>query len=384
MTRQRHYLDHNASAPLLPAARDAVIYALDLVGNPSSVHHEGRALRKLIEQARQQVAQLAGAARRDVVFTGSASEALTQAIVGGAQAFEVDAIVISAGEHAAVLAAANASGLPVVKIGLDSAGKIVVASVAQALEVLEKSEQTALFAFHVVNNETGVIQPIAEIEALVGPTRHILVLDAVQALGKMALDFGSRGADMMAVSGHKIGGPAGVGALLMKAHCDLVKLVPGGGQEVSRRGGTEAYSLIAGFGAAAAAYSDLYNAQSVRDLIVDVEHGILACAPEAVIFGKGAERIGNVVNFALPGVESAVSMMGLDLEGISISSGSACSSGKVGRSHVLEAMDIAPELANSALRVSLGWNSSQEDCAAFLSALEVVLGRQRKAKGAAA
>lgn len=384
MTRQRHYLDHNASAPLLPAARDAVINALDLVGNPSSVHHEGRALRKLIEQARQQVANLAGAARRDVVFTGSASEALTQAIVGGAQAFEVDAIVTSAGEHAAVLAAANASGLPVVKIGLDGAGKIVVAGVAQALEALEQSEETALFAFHVVNNETGVIQPIAEIEALVGPTRHILVLDAVQALGKMELDFGSRGADMMAVSGHKIGGPAGVGALLMKAHCDLVKLVPGGGQEVSRRGGTEAYSLIAGFGAAAAAYPDLYNAQSVRDLIVDVEHGILACAPDAVVFGKGVERIGNVVNFALPGVESAVSMMGLDLEGISISSGSACSSGKVGRSHVLEAMDIAPELASSALRVSLGWNSSQEDCAAFLSALEVVLGRQRKAKGAAA
>ena len=384
MSRPAVYLDHAASAPLLPEARAAVAAALELTGNPSSVHAHGRALRAVLDDARSKVAALAGAERDQVVFTGSATEAITQAIVGGVKAFDLDAIVVSAGEHLAVLRAAEATGRPVETVGLDGAGRIDVAELVEAIRRADSLGLRLLVAVHFVNNETGVVQPIEAIEAAVGPTPHLLFIDAVQAFGKRPLDFGPRAADMMAVTAHKIGGPTGVGALLVKGHGDRVRLIPGGGQEQGRRGGTEAAALIAGFGAAAEVFADRYAAANVAQLIGRAEAGMRETFGDLVVFGAAAERIGNVSNFAVPGLKNAVAMMGLDLKGISVSSGSACSSGKVGPSHVLAAMGVAPELGESALRLSVGWSSSMEEIEAYLEGFGEVVGRQLSRRGRAA
>jgi cysteine desulfurase len=379
MTRPAIYLDHNAASPLLPEAREALVAALDLVGNPSSVHAHGRALRNLIDTARSQVAALAGAERKQVVFTGSATEAITQAIVGGARVFGSTAIVVSAGEHAAVTKAAEATGLPIITIGLLPDGGI---DLDQLAKVVAEAEGNLLVALHWVNNETGVVQDTARINAIVGPTRHTLFIDAVQAFGKLALDFAASAPDMMAVSGHKIGASAGIGALLVKAHADTVRLIPGGGQEQGRRGGTEAAALIAAFGAAAAAIESRYRTADPARLINRLEADLKSAIPGVVIFG--ANRLGNVTNFAVPGVKNATAMMGLDLLGLSVSSGSACSSGKVGPSHVLAAMGVAPDLADCALRVSLGWNSTVDDVNAFVAGYQSILARHRARQGQAA
>ena len=372
MNRPAIYLDHNAASPLLPEARDALVAALALAGNASSVHAHGRALRNLIDAARTKVATLAGAERKQVVFTGSATEAITQAIVGGAKTFASSAIVISAGEHAAVAKAAEATGLPVITIGLLPDGSV---ELDQLAEVIASAEGNLLVALHWVNNETGVVQPIERINALIGPTRHTLFIDAVQAFGKLPLDFAASAPDMMAVSGHKIGAPAGIGALLVKSHADTVRLIPGGGQEQGRRGGTEAAALIAAFGAAAAAIQTRYAEAGVTRLIERLEADLKAFSPDMVVFG--ANRLGNVTNFAVPGVKNATAMMGLDLLGLSVSSGSACSSGKVGPSHVLAAMGVSPDLADCALRVSLGWNSTAHDVDAFVAGYQSILQRHR-------
>lgn len=376
MAKETVYLDHNAASPLRPEARAALIAALDLTGNPSSVHGHGRALRNLIETGRQQVARLARAETRQVVFTGSATEAITQAIVGGARAFSTGAIALSAGEHAAVQKAAEATGLSVWTLGLDGHGRIDLDQLSALLARAEAENVTLLVAVHWINNETGVIQPIDRINAMVGPTRHTLFVDAVQAFGKLPLDFAASAPDMMAISGHKIGAPAGIGALLVKAHADVVRLIPGGGQEQGRRGGTESAALIAAFGAAAEASA--YDRDAMTALTTHVEAGLGAFAPDAVIFGQGANRIGNVTNFAVPGLGNATAMMALDLMGLSVSSGSACSSGKVGASHVLAAMGVSKELANCALRVSFGWNSTMADAEAFLAGFETLLSRQKR------
>ncbi len=384
MTGNSVYLDHNASAPLLPEAREAIVGALELTGNPSSVHAHGRALRALVDDARAKVAKLAGATREQVVFTGSATEAITQAIVGGAKALEVGGIVVSAGCHTATLKAAEATGLPVTTIGLDADGYIQVDEIASALSRANDFGAKLLVAVHLVNNETGVIQPVDRIEMLVGTSPHYLLVDAVQAFGKMQLEFSSRAPDMMAVSAHKIGGPAGIGALLLKGHADQVRLIPGGGQETGRRGGTEAAALIAGFGAAAEAFPSRFYAANVSELIRTAEEGMRNMAPDLVVFGERADRIGNTSNFAVPGLKNSVAMMGLDLKGISLSSGSACSSGKVGPSHVLKAMGVPAELSESAMRLSVGWNSTEADIEAFLKGFSEVLGRHRERRGKAA
>jgi cysteine desulfurase len=375
MTVSTTYLDYNASAPLLPEAREAIVRVLGLTGNPSSVHGHGRALRAEIDAARAKVAKLCEATRGQVVFTGSATEAITQAIVGGARALGVEGIVVAAGDHTAALKAAEATGLPVTTVGLDAEGYIKLDEIGAALAA---ASGKLLVAVHAVNNETGVIQPLDRIAVLVGTSPHYLFVDAVQALGKMPLEFGTRAPDMMAVSAHKIGGPAGVGALLVKGHADQVRLIPGGGQETGRRGGTEAAALIAGFGAAAEVFADRYYAANVSELIRTAEEGMRNMAPDLVIFGEAADRIGNVSNFAVPGLKNAVAMMGLDLKGISVSSGSACSSGKVGPSHVLKAMGVPGELSECAMRLSVGWNSTGQDIEAFLEGFSEVLGRHRE------
>lgn len=381
MERASIYLDHAASAPLLPEARTAVMAGLELAGNPSSVHAHGRALRGLVDAARERVARLAGAEARQVVFTGSGTEAVTQAIVAGARALELAGIVVGRGEHASVLRAAESTGLPVVYAGLDSSGTIIVEDIAAAMR---NAGGPLMVAVQAVNNEIGVIQPIDAIAAMIGPTPHYMFVDAVQAFGKQALDFAASAADMVAVSAHKIGGPAGVGALLVKSYCDVVRLIPGGGQEQNRRGGTESAALIAGFGAAAEAFGRRLDAAAVTRLARRVEAGLREIAPDAVVFGADAARSGNVVGFAVPGLGSATAMMGLDLMGISVSSGSACSSGKVGRSHVLAAIGVPAELADCALRVSLGWTTTDEDVSAFLAGFSEIVGRQRGRRGQAA
>lgn len=384
MSRPAIYLDHNASAPLLPEAKAAMLAALELTGNPSSVHGHGRALRNMIEGARARVAALAGAEREQVVFTGSATEAITQAVVGGAKALGFDAIVVSAGEHQAVLKAAEATGLPVMHAALDADGRIKVEDIADALRKADANGLTVLVAVHLVNNETGVIQPVDRIEVLVGPSPHYLFVDAVQGFGKLGLEFAARAPDMMAVSAHKIGGPAGVGALLMKGHADQVRLIPGGGQETGRRGGTESATLIAGFGAAADAFPAAYRATGVEALVAEAEQGMRTTSPDLVVFGEQSDRIGNVSNFAVPGLKNAVAMMGLDLLGLSVSSGSACSSGKVGPSHVLDAMGVPADLSGGAMRLSLGWSSTRNDVAAYLEGFGEVVGRHQSRRGRAA
>jgi cysteine desulfurase len=378
------YLDHNASAPLLPEAREAVLKALELTGNPSSVHAHGRALRDVVDQARSKVAKLAGATREQVVFTGSATEAITQAIVGGAKALGVEGVVVSAGEHMAVLKAAEATGLPVTTVGLDGDGVIRWDEIAAAMARADSYGAKLLVAVHLVNNETGVIQPIDRIEVLVGASPHFLFVDAVQALGKLELDFAGRAPDMVAVSGHKIGGPQGIGALLMKGHVEQVRLIPGGGQESGRRGGTEAAALIAGFGAAAEAFPARYFEAKPAEILESAVQSIKSLAPNAVVFGESAARIGNTLDFAIPGLRNSVAMMGLDLKGISVSSGSACSSGKVGPSHVLKAMGVPGELSECAMRLSVGWNSTMADIDAFLAGLTEVLDRHRERRTRAA
>ncbi|HZY67279.1 MAG TPA: aminotransferase class V-fold PLP-dependent enzyme, partial [Devosia sp.] len=259
-----------------------------------------------------------------------------------------------------------------------------VDEIAEAMARADAFGAKLLVAVHLVNNETGVIQPIDRIEVLVGASPHYLFVDAVQAFGKLKLEFAARAPDMMAVSAHKIGGPQGLGALLMKGHADQVRLIPGGGQETGRRGGTEAAASIAGFGAAAAAFPARYHAAGVDELIANAAQGLRSVAPEAVIFGAGADRIGNTLNFAVPGVQSSVAMMSLDLKGVAVSSGSACSSGKVGPSHVLKAMGVPAELSSSAMRLSVGWNSTNADIEVFLDALTEVLNRHRERRGKAA
>jgi cysteine desulfurase len=383
MPRQTIYLDHNASAPLLPEARAAHITALDLTGNPSSVHAQGRALRAVVDKARTEVAKLAGAERDQVVFTGSATEAICQAIIGGARAFRADAIVVSEGEHTAVLKAADATGLPVQRVGLDADGLIKVEEIASAIADADRVGMRLLVAVHLVNNETGVIQPVDRIEMLVGPSPHFLFVDAVQAFGKMVLEFASRPPDLMAISSHKIGGGVGAAALLMKGHADQVRLIPGGGQESGRRGGTENAPAIAAFGAATVAFPDRFYRADVGTLVRAAEDGMRSMCPDLVIFGEDTDRIGNVSNFAVPGVRNSVAMMGLDLAGIAVSSGSACSSGKVGTSHVLAAMGVRNDLSECALRISFGWSSTMADVEAYLKAFGKVVGRHKARRVAA-
>jgi cysteine desulfurase len=373
MTRQSIYLDHNASAPLLPEARAAHVGALDLVGNPSSVHAQGRALRAVIDKARAQVARLAGAERDQVVFTGSATEAITQAIVGGAKAFGVDAILVSDGEHAAVLRAAEATGLPVKKVGLDADGLIKIDEIAAALAAADLVGMRVLVAVHLANNETGVIQPLADVVRIAHAHGALVHCDAIQAAGRLPLEVGALGIDLMTLSAHKLGGPQGVGALIVRDGIPITPVLRGGGQEHRRRAGTENVAGIAGFGVAARLAREGLPAQAaLGELRDDMERRLIRAAQEvgkpAVLYGRGAPRVANTTCVSMPGATSETQIMALDLAGIAVSAGSACSSGKVKPSHVLTAMGVPADEAASAIRVSLGWGTRAGDIDRFVEA----------------
>ncbi|HHS83150.1 MAG TPA: aminotransferase class V-fold PLP-dependent enzyme, partial [Devosia sp.] len=365
MSRSRVYLDHNASAPLLPAARREMEGLLDAFGNPSAQHTEGRRLATVIDTARSRVADLCGAARGQVVFTGSASEAITQALRGGVSGLGVGRLIVSDGEHRAVRAAAELCGVPVVRIGLGRDGRIDLNGLKEHLARGNADDKT-LVCVHWVNNETGVVQPIAEICDMVRDSGHLLFVDGVQGAGKLDLSFERSGIHMMAISAHKLGGPVGVGALLVRESCNGAVLIPGGGQEQGRRGGTRSAMLLAGFGAAAAACRQAFDMERLGGLIGEFEAGLRAMCADLVVFGKLAERLGNVSLFALPGLQNETALIGLDLKGIAVSAGSACSSGKRAQSAVLAGMGVPEKLAQCALRVSVGWNSTRDDIHAVL------------------
>ena len=375
----RIYLDYNATAPLLAQAREAILAALEAVGNPSSIHAEGRAARALVEAARRDVAALAGAQARDVVFTSGGTEAANLALAPGVHASGIaplQRLIVSATEHVCVLGGHRFPSAEIAPVGPD--GRIELAALARLLE-----GPPALAAIQAANNETGVLQPIAEAAALVHAAGGLLICDAAQAAGRLPLEQAARGADAVLLSAHKFGGPKGVGALIgLREGLHFEPLLRGGGQERGRRAGTENVAAIAGFGAAARAVLPGLSAEATRlaALRDACERALLALAPQATIFAAQAPRLPNTLAFAMPGLTAATLLMRLDLEGIALSSGSACSSGKVGPSHVLAAMRVDPNLAAGAIRVSLGRGSGAADVESLAQAMERALaGARRKA-----
>jgi cysteine desulfurase len=382
MEATRHYLDYNATAPVRPQACAAVTGALALPGNPSSVHGEGRAARAIVEAARAEVAALVGAHPAQVTFTGSGSEANNLALLGPRPA----RLVVSAIEHASVLrpAAERPGAFALIPVTRD--GIIDLAALEDILSVSASGGPT-LVSVMLANNETGVIQPVADVVALARRAGALVHVDAVQALGRLAVDFNALGCDMMSLSAHKIGGPKGIGALVRRDGLSLAPLVAGGGQERSLRAGTENVPGIAGFGAAArAAGEELAQGREMARLgrLRDrIEAAVRRAGQDAVIVGAGAPRLPNTTCIALPGLKAETQVMAFDLAGIAVSAGSACSSGKVEPSHVLAAMDLGPEVTGSAVRVSLGFGSTDADADAFIEAWLTLRGRTAGAAGVA-
>jgi cysteine desulfurase len=352
------YLDHNATTPVRPETAAAVVEALAVGGNASSVHRAGRAARWLVERAREQVAALVGAAQADLVFTSGGSEANHLALLGSGRG----RVLVSAVEHDSVLRAAEGAEL----LPVDEDGVIDLAALDRALA---GDARPAIVSLMLANNETGVLQPVAEAAAIAHRHGALLHCDAVQAAGKIPVDFRRLGADYLTLSGHKLGAPQGIGALAIAAGAPLAAVQRGGGQERGRRAGTENLPGIAGFGAAAArAAAELSRMAGLAAWRDRAERALLGAAPEAVVFGARAARLPNTSCVALPGIPAETQVMALDLAGVMVSAGAACSSGKVRPSHVLRAMGAGEALASSAIRVSLGWSTAESDVDAFVGA----------------
>ncbi|MFK4383185.1 cysteine desulfurase family protein [Bradyrhizobium sp. USDA 223] len=358
----RVYLDWNATTPLRPEARAAMVAAFDLVGNPSSVHAEGREARRLVEEARARVAAAVGAQPRNVVFTSAGTEANALALspgLRGPSGGPVERLLVSAVEHASVLSGGR---FPADKIGLIQVTRSGVVDLDH-LKALLKGGPPALVSIMAANNETGALQPVTEAATIVHEAGGLLHVDAIQAMGKIPFDINSVGADLATFSAHKIGGPKGVGALAMTEGIGgLEPVLRGGGQEQSRRAGTENIVGIAAFGAAVKAAlqalpEDVKRMASLRDRM---ENG-LRDIPRTTVFAKDVARLPNTVLFTAPGLKAETAVIGFDLEGIAVSSGSACSSGKVQPSHVLSAMGYDPAVAQGAVRLSLGWSTEPDD-----------------------
>jgi cysteine desulfurase len=362
---ERIYLDWNATAPLRGEARAAALAALEVNGNPSSVHGEGRAARRLVEQAREQVAALVGAEPRNVVFTSGGTEANMLALVPTEPR---QRLLVSAIEHPSVLAGGRFPAGSVERLPVSGDGQIDLAALEQRLAGLGSPVLVSIMA---ANNETGVIQPVAQAARLVHSAGGLLHVDAVQAASRIGWDISAMGADLVTLSAHKIGGPKGVGGLIGRTGLDAVKsLITGGGQERGARAGTENVAGIAGFGAAAAAARASLAAEAARmaSLRERLEIGLKAASPEVVIFGIEAERLPNTTLFAVPGMKAETAVIAFDLEGVAVSAGAACSSGKVQASHVLAAMGVPPQLARAAVRVSLGPTTTESDVDRFIEA----------------
>jgi cysteine desulfurase len=386
--KDRIYFDYNATAPLRPAARDKMLSALDLIGNPSSVHSEGRSARRMVEDAREAVAALVGGDARNVTFTANGTEAANLALTPRIEAAGFDGparrLIVSAGEHFCVLRGHRFPEEAVATARLDEDGRIDLEALRSDVA---PTDGRMMLALQAANNETGVIQPVAEACAIVHEAGGIVVCDAVQTAGRVPCRLSALGADFIFLSAHKLGGPKGAGALIAASAALHIAepLVRGGGQERGLRAGTENVAAIAGFGAAArAAASDIdVEASRLARLRDALEAAVLGAAPDAVIFGAGAARLPNTLCFAIPGLGAETLVIGLDLAGFAVSSGSACSSGKVARSHVLTAMGVTPGLASGALRLSLGWASKADEIQRFAEAFGRVLAPMRRNRNAA-
>jgi cysteine desulfurase len=383
-TGKRLYLDYNASAPLLDEARNAVIEALGITGNPSSVHREGRAARALVESARRSVAALVNAKPEHVFFTSGATEAastlLTPIYMMGRSPVRLSHLYVSATEHPCMLAGGQFAPDNITVLPVDENGILRLDALEQALKAHDKSAGLPLVAVQAANNETGVIQPIREIAALVKTAGGIFVVDAVQAAGRIKIDITEGCGDYLIISSHKIGGPKGVGAVIAISDLMMPKaLVRGGGQEKGHRAGTEALPLIAGFGAAADVAATRLNGNGwsfeARDRL---ETGLMEIAPSATIHGKSVYRLPNTTFFSLDGQKAETVQIAFDLGGIALSAGSACSSGKVGPSHVLAAMGL--EEGPGAIRVSLEPNAQIESVDQFLDVLRKIVARHERSK----
>lgn len=381
---RRCYLDHNATSPLRPEARAAVLDLLDAPGNASSVHAEGRAARARLEAARAAVGRLVGAPSRGVVFTSGATEAaalaLTPALERDGRPVRCDVLLASAVEHPAVLRGHRFAADKVEILPVDSAGRLDLAALDAALARHAAAGRRVLLALMAANNETGVVQPVAEAAARVRAHEGVVFCDAVQAAGRVALDMTALGIDFLALSAHKLGGPQGAGALVCaSADHRPAPLVAGGGQERGLRAGTQNVAAIAGFGAAAAAAGADLAAEAVRlaALRDGLERAVLARVADAEVIAGGAERLPNTAMVSFAGLRAETLVIALDLAHVSVSAGSACSSGKVGASHVLAAMGLPAAVAEGAIRLSLGWSSTQEDVDQAVAALERVVPQLR-------
>jgi cysteine desulfurase len=378
---ERVYLDWNATAPLRQEAREAIANALGVWGNPSSIHGEGRAARRIVEQARDAVAALVGAEARNVVFTSGGTEANMLAL---SPEMGCSRLLLSAIEHPSVLGGGRFPAGMAEQIAVTREGLVDLAALESRLGALAQQGVRPLVSIMLANNETGALQPVSQAAAMVHEAGGLLHADAVQAAGKISIDLKSLGVDLLTISAHKIGGPKGVGALIRREESlQLDPLVRGGGQERGHRGGTENVPGIAGFGAAAQA-AGLALAQdgpriaTLRDLL---EAGLRAIAPDTMIFSHGEQRLPNTTLFAVPGVKAETAVIALDLDGVAVSSGAACSSGKVAASHVLVAMGVAPELARCEVRVTLGPGTTEAEVNRCLESWIKVSGSLRNRQG---
>jgi cysteine desulfurase len=369
----RAYLDHNATAPLLPAVRDAMLAALDLLGNPSSVHAEGRAARRAVEAARAAVAALAGAPPAGVVLTAGGTEANNLALRGlGLPA------LVSAVEHDSVLRAAPEAA----RVPVDARGVLDLGALDR---MLAGAGGPALVSVMLVNNETGIVQPVAEAARIARARGALVHCDAVQAAGRLPLDMAALGVDMLTLSAHKLGGPKGCGALVLgerplRDGPGLKPLLLGGGQERRLRAGTENVAGAVGFGRAAELAAEGIGDQPRLAALRDRMEAMLRdAAPGLPLYGAGAARVANTSCFGMPGVPSEVQVMALDLAGVAVGAGSACSSGKVTPSHVLAAMGVPAAEAGSAIRVSLGRGTGEGEIARLVAAWSAL--RARRAGG---
>jgi cysteine desulfurase len=353
-----------------------MVEALALYGNPSSVHAEGRAARAAIETARAMVASLVGARPEDVIFTSGGTEA--NALALAAQSGGAWHCYISAVEHPSVLAGGRFHPETTTRIAVTRDGVADLKILASELEKHHLGGWRPLVSLMAANNETGAVQPVAEASKIVHSAGGLLHTDAVQAAGRIALDMTALGADMLSLSAHKIGGPKGVGALILGNGASVEPLIKGGGQERRRRAGTENVAGIVGFGVAAKlSAGDLAKSAEIARLRDELEKRVLAIAPAAVVLSATVERLPNTSCIAVPGVKAETLVIALDLAGVAVSSGAACSSGKVEASHVLSAMDVPEEVAQGAIRVSLGFATGRADIESFLKAFAELIGRLR-------
>ncbi|WP_034854916.1 cysteine desulfurase family protein [Sinorhizobium sojae] len=388
MPRARIYMDWNATAPLLGEAREAVLSALDVNGNPSSVHGEGRAVRALIESARRDVAALCGAEATAVTFTSGATEAanmvLTPEFRMGRTPLTLGKLYVSAIEHPAVRVGGRFAREDICEIPVTGAGLVDTGALEALLGAHDRQSGLPMVAVMLANNETGIIQPIAEIGGIVRAHGGLLVVDAVQAAGRVPLSIEALGADFLIVSSHKIGGPKGAGALIARGEVMMPSpLIHGGGQEKGHRSGTENAPALAGFAAAARqAAGNIESRMAVVAALRDrLETEMRKHAPDVVIHGSEVPRLANTTFFTLPGLKAETGQIAFDLEGVALSAGSACSSGKVGQSHVLTAMGYDPR--QGALRISVGESTTQAEIEACATVFAKVAAR-RRATGEAA